>query len=183
MSKKKPEAVKRYNETASKYDNRYRLIQEQKYREIFSIIEFDSTDIILDVGSGTGLLLDYLSSSIEYILCCDLSFNMLAEGKKRHRKANFICADSDHLPFRDSCVNLTTCISVIQNLPDPIQTIKETFRILKKEGRLLLTALDKIYSDRKLREIIVKAGYDVNKLWHLSVEDFSVIAKKTKQGL
>jgi len=179
MSKKKHDVMKRYNETASKYDDRYKIIQEKKYREIFSMIDYDITDIILDVGSGTGLLLDYLSSSIENIICCDLSFNMLVEGKKRHSKANFICADSDHLPFRDSSFNLTTCISVIQNLPEPLQTIKESFRILKRGGRFLLTALDKIYSDKKLRDICVRAGYEINKLWHLSVEDFSVVAKKS----
>ncbi len=178
MTKKKHDVMKRYNETASKYDDRYRSIQEQKYREIFSMIDYDVNDIVLDVGSGTGLLLDYLSSSVENILCCDLSFNMLVEGRKRHNNAIFICADSDHLPFRDSSFDLTTCISVIQNLPEPFQTIEESFRILKDGGRLLLTALDKKYTDIELRNICVKAGYDVIKLWHLSVEDFSVIAEK-----
>lgn len=178
MSKKKHEAMRRYNETAIKYDARYSSIQKQKYREIFSLIDISRMDLILDIGSGTGLLLDFLSSSIENILCCDLSFKMLLEGKKRHPKAIFICADSDHLPFRKSSFNLTTCISVVQNLPEPFQTIKESFRILKEGGRLLLTALDKKYTDIGLRDMCSKAGYEINKLWHLSIEDFSVIAKK-----
>lgn len=178
MSKKKYEAGKKYEETATKYDARYSSIQQQKFREVFSQTKIKSSDLLLDVGAGTGLLLDFLPSNVQNIISCDISFNMLLEGKNKLKNALFVCADSEHLPFRESCLNIVTCFSVIQNLQEPTITVSESFRVLKIGGKLLLTVLDKIYCDKKLEEIIVQAGYEIEKLWHLSIEDFSVIAKK-----
>jgi ubiquinone/menaquinone biosynthesis C-methylase UbiE len=178
MKDKKYEVRRRYDATATQYDKRYLDIQMTKYIEIFSEIDIDDSEIILDVGGGTGLLLDFMENQISNIFCCDISFNMLKEGKSKHKANHFICADSDYLPFKENIFNKVICISVIQNVPNPQKTLREIYSILRCEGILILTALAKLFSDSKIGEITLKANFSVLKLWQLSIEDISVIAKK-----
>lgn len=178
MKDKKYEVRRRYDATATHYDKRYVDIQMTKFKEIFSEIVIDSSEIILDVGGGTGLLLDFMENQTSNIFCCDISFNMLIEGKKKHKANHFICADSDHLPFKENRFDKIICASVIQNVPYPQKTLQEIYISLRCQGILILTALIKLFSDTKIKEIMHKAHFSVLKLWQLSVEDISVIAKK-----
>lgn len=178
MKDKKYEVRRRYDATATQYDKRYLEIQMIKYNEIFSEINVDNSEIILDVGGGTGLLLDFMENQASNIFCCDISFNMLKEGKNKHKAKHFICADSDLLPFKENTFNKVICVSVIQNVPNPQITLREIYLVLRCEGILILTALTKLFSDSKIKEIMLKANFSTLKLWQLSVEDISVIAKK-----
>ena len=178
MRDKKYEVRRRYDATATHYDKRYLDIQMAKYSEIFSEIDVDNSELILDVGGGTGLLLDFMKNQTSNILCCDISFNMLKEGKNKHKTSHFVCADIDHLPFKESIFKKVICVSVIQNVPDPQLTLREIYSSLRCNGIIVLTALTKLFSDSKIKEIMHKARFSILKLWQLSVEDISIIAIK-----
>ena len=178
MRDKKYEVRRRYDATATHYDKRYLDIQMTKYSEIFSEIDVDNSELILDVGGGTGLLLDFMKNQTSNILCCDISFNMLKEGKNKHKTSHFVCADIDHLPFKENRFKKVICVSVIQNVPDPQLTLREIYSSLRCNGIIILTALTKLFSDSKIKEIMHKARFSILKLWQLSVEDISVIAIK-----
>ncbi len=180
MKDKKYEVRRRYDATATHYDKRYFDIQMKKYNEIFSEIDVDNSEIILDVGGGTGLLLDFMENQTSNIFCCDISFKMLKEGKNKHKANHFICADSDHLPFKENRFNKIICVSVIQNVPDPQITLQEIYSSLRCEGIIILTALTKLFSDTKIKEMMHKARFSILKLWQLTIEDISVIAKKNE---
>ncbi len=66
MLEKKKDIAFRYDSSAEIYDNRYENIQEKKYQEIFSRIDtsFEKSHI-LDVGCGTGNLLNIIKQSSE----------------------------------------------------------------------------------------------------------------------
>ncbi|MBY9000215.1 MAG: class I SAM-dependent methyltransferase [Candidatus Heimdallarchaeota archaeon] len=181
MGSKKYEIRRRYDATAKQYDSRYLEIQTTKYQELFSEIKIKSSDIILDVGGGTGLLLDFLKENSSNVICCDISFNMLKIGKKKHTRGNFICADSDFLPFREEGFDKVFCISVLNNLPKYHKTMVEMNFLLHKKGKLVLTALTKIFSKVKIEELILNANFAILKLWKLSIEDIAVLAKKNKK--
>ncbi len=178
MKDKKYEVRRRYDATATRYDKRYLDIQMTKYNEIFTEIDVNDSGIILDVGGGTGLLLDFMENQSSNIFCCDISFNMLKEGKNKHKTSYFICADSDQLPFKENRFSKIICVSMIQNIPNPQITLREIHSSLRCDGILILTALTKLFSDSKIKEIMRKARFSILKLWQLSIEDISVIAKK-----
>ncbi len=180
MKDKKYDVRRRYEATATQYDKRYLEIQMSKYNEIFSEIDVDNSDIILDVGGGTGLLLDFMENQTSNIFCCDISFKMLLEGKNKHKTNHFICADSDHLPFKKNIFNKIVCVSVIQNIPDPQITLREIHSSLRSEGIFILTALTKLFSDSDIKETMHKARFSILKLWQLPVEDIAVIANKNE---
>ncbi len=178
MKDKKYEVRRRYDATATYYDKRYWGIQMTKYNEIFSEIDIDNSEIILDVGGGTGLLFDFMENQTSNIFCCDVSFNMLKEGKNKHKANHFVCADSDHLPFKENRFSKIICVSVIQNVPNPQIALREIHSSLRCDGILILTALTKLFTDSKIKEIMHKASFSILKLWQLSIEDISVIAEK-----
>ncbi len=178
MSIKKFEVRRRYDTTAKHYDPRYTNIQNQKYREVFSNGNLSDYELILDVGAGTGLLLDFCKEKTQDVFCCDFSINMLIEGKKKHKNGFFICSDIESLPFRKNSFDLCTSFSVLQNIQDINKTIAEKFWVLKDNGELILTALKKKFDKNDLKHIIDKTGFKLVKIWNLSVEDISLIARK-----
>ena len=180
MNGKKFEIRRRYDATAKQYNQRYYTIQTKKYEETLQKIKFSNSDLILDVGGGTGLLLDKLSNFVEQIVCCDISYNMLLEGKLKHNNGSFVCADSDFLPFRNASFDKILCFSVLQNLPEPIKTVKELYRVLEFKGTSVSTVLTKIFTKNNLREIFEIAGFEIIQLWSLSIEDIAVIGKKNE---
>ena len=178
MNKKKSEATRRYNETAEGYDKRYREIQFTKFREVIRNLDVQQTDIILDIGGGTGLILDFNADLIRNTVICDISFEMLKEGRNKQKRGLFVCADIEELPFRSDCSDYTFLFSVLQNLQTPNRTFTESFRTLRKEGRIIITALSKIFEQNKLEEILIQTKFIVEKNWILSIEDLAIIGRK-----
>ncbi len=175
---KKIEATKRYNETAKLYDKRYGDIQIRKYQEVIPEITISDTDLIIDVGGGTGLLSDYLQNNSKNIFICDLSFEMLKEGKRKNKEGHFICADSEALPFRNDCCELVCYFSVFQNLESPDLSLSEGYRSLKPKGRIIVTVLSKLFTQEILEEMLNKNEFVIEKSCKLAVEDFAFIGKK-----
>jgi len=178
MDKRKAEIQHKYDASSRIYDKRYTEIQHGKYREVFSKLEIEDSDIIIDIGGGTGLLLDFLNPIKSNIFSSDLSFNMLREGKKKHPHCQFICADSEVLPFRNSCADLITSFTVFQNLPNPEEALNQILPIIKDKGTLILTALQKSYKKIDLENLITRFDLKIDTIWELSIEDTSVIARK-----
>ncbi|MHA2358227.1 MAG: class I SAM-dependent methyltransferase [Candidatus Heimdallarchaeaceae archaeon] len=180
MSKKKFDVRRKYDATARQYDDRYIDIQQSKYREVFANFDIEEGEVILDIGAGTGLLLDTFPSYVNSIFCCDFSFNMLKIGKEKHKNGNFICADSEKLPFREA--DLVTCFSVLQNIPNPENTLIEFHSVLKKNKSLILTALQKKFSEKDLRKLVQDSCFEIIRIWSLTQEDISVIAVKREKN-
>ncbi|MHA1953037.1 MAG: class I SAM-dependent methyltransferase [Candidatus Heimdallarchaeaceae archaeon] len=180
MNKRKAEVRRKYDTTAKAYDTRYTDIQNRKYLEVFSKFEVKDSDVIVDVGAGTGLLLDFLHTNKGNIFCCDLSFNMLKEGKKKHQHSHFICADSEYLPFRDSSADIVSSFTVFQNLPNPSSVMNQIIPILKYKGVLILTALQKKFNIKDLEKLIAQTNLETDIIWNLTYEDAFVIARKAE---
>ncbi len=129
--------VKKYDRTASFYNQRYREIQENKYKKM---INFPLKGKILDIGCGTGLLYDFLE--YDNYIGADLSLEMLKKGSF----ANKILADCEFLPFKDCVFDFVFSFTVLQNLLS-YRMISEAYRVLKREGIFVLTTLKKTYKE------------------------------------
>jgi len=129
--------VKKYDRTASFYNQRYREIQENKYKKM---INFPVKGKILDIGCGTGLLYDFLE--YDNYIGADLSLEMLKKGDF----ANKILADCEFLPFKDCVFDFVFSFTVLQNLLS-YRMISEAYRVLKRGGIFVLTTLKKTYKE------------------------------------
>jgi len=177
MINKKLEICKRYESTAKAYDKRYIDIQYQKFREILEKVPLSNKWLILDVGGGTGLLKDFIPSLNRNIFILDLSFSMLKEARKKDKESFVICGDGENLPFRDKIFDIITCISTLQNMPEPLKSLREQKRVAKKGAKIIVTVLKKSYSKNDLREIVEKAGLDIIEMFQMKIEDIATIVE------
>jgi phosphatidylethanolamine/phosphatidyl-N-methylethanolamine N-methyltransferase len=97
---------------------------------------------ILVNGIGTGLDLPYLPPTHHYV-GLDLTAAMLHRARSRsgNLQIHLIQGDSLNLPFADNCFDHVVLHLILAVVPDPAQCLKETARVLKTGGHILL--LDK----------------------------------------
>ena len=192
MSKKKS-IIDRYNSTANFYDERYKTIQEEKYK--ISLINYTLKEkIILDCGCGTGLLGEYIlnSKNEKEIFNCnfvavDLSLNMLLKFKqkllklKNKERISLILADIENLPFRDKKFNFIFSFTSFQNLPQYFKGILEVLRVSSVAGDLILTVLRKKLDLDNLVDFLKPLVEDLKVIDHQFVEDVIILCKNSQE--
>jgi SAM-dependent methyltransferase len=72
------------------------------------------------------------------VVAGDISTGMLAEGRRRHPKIDFIYADAMDLPFADDGFDVVTISFGIRNVHDVDTALAEMLRVLKPGGRLVI---------------------------------------------
>ena len=180
MAQKK-DIARRYDSSAEIYDNRYKDIQDKKYKEIFSRVDISGKKAILDVGCGTGTFLDIISKSQvngTKLVGIDLSFEMIKIAHEKNPDIDFIVADSDALPLRDVSFSSVFSVTHLQNLPEPEKTLNEMIRISMQETLIAISILRKTWSIEKLNELISSTNLQVTNQWSADVEDIGIICKK-----
>ncbi len=110
---------------------------------IFSILGNDDKLTILDAGCGTGALSHILANHGEHrILAVDISEQMLRNARNNlsswSDRIEFLNQDITQLPIQDASFDLIVSRFVVWTLPHPEQAIKEWYRLLKPNGKIIL---------------------------------------------
>ncbi|HOV07861.1 MAG TPA: bifunctional demethylmenaquinone methyltransferase/2-methoxy-6-polyprenyl-1,4-benzoquinol methylase UbiE [Spirochaetota bacterium] len=97
---------------------------------------------VLDLCCGTGDLTRQIIKSGGDVISLDFSFNMLKKGKKKGwLSGENISADACTLPFKSNIFDVLTIAFGIRNIPDIDVFLKESLRVLKPNGKLLILEL------------------------------------------
>ncbi len=152
----------RYDSTAQMYDQRYCEEQEAKYAVALNGLIVRSTDVVLDVGCGSGLFFSHIAKRVGAVLGLDISRGLLLQAKERAKAEGnvfLVLADADHLPFADTLFGSVFAFTILQNLPRPLETLKEIKRVTKKGGSIVLTALKRAIPLEVFADLISKANF------------------------
>jgi ubiquinone/menaquinone biosynthesis C-methylase UbiE len=108
-----------------------------------SVIGSDPVDALLDLGTGTGRILQLLAPLYRFAVGVDASRDMLAVARANLdrnglSKATVRLADILNLPLEDQDYDLVTIHQVLHFLDDPQAAIAEASRMLKPAGRLVV---------------------------------------------
>ena len=100
-------------------------------------------ETLVDLGTGTGRVLELFSGSASHLLGVDSSREMLAIARSQLEKngkmaAEFRLADIYALPLADQSADLVTIHQVLHFLDEPQKALLEARRILRPGGRLLV---------------------------------------------
>jgi demethylmenaquinone methyltransferase/2-methoxy-6-polyprenyl-1,4-benzoquinol methylase len=98
---------------------------------------------ILDVAAGTGTSSVALARSGATVIALDFSPGMVAEGRRKHKKIEFIEGDAQRLPFPDNQFDAVSISFGLRNVADPKAALAEMFRVLKPGGRLVVCEFSK----------------------------------------
>jgi ubiquinone/menaquinone biosynthesis C-methylase UbiE len=98
---------------------------------------------VLDIGSGTGVLLPFLIAELGdegKIIALDFSAEMLgqAQAKNFPPMVSFAQADVLAIPLADNSVDLAICNSVFPHFTDKAKALKEIARVLRNNGRVVI---------------------------------------------
>ncbi len=160
MVARKLELKRRYDETAGFYDRRYGGIQRTKYQMVTKNLP-SGRKRILDLGCGTGMFLEELSSRAEFVVGVDASPEMLKVAKGRAREVALVRADADALPFVDGSFDAVVSVTLLQNMPDPAATVGAVARVLRSGGVAVLTVLKRKCSQGELEKWVKQAGMEL----------------------
>lgn len=97
----------------------------------------------LDIGTGTGRLLELLAPQSDRAIGVDLSFDMLAVARANleragHRHVQLRPGDVYALPFDRASFDVVTVHQVLHYLEEPGRAVAEAARVLRPGGRLLI---------------------------------------------
>ena len=101
---------------------------------------------LLDVAGGTGdVSFKFLKRAGHgHATVCDLTENMLVEGRKRAEAAqmadslDWVVGDAMNLPFEDNSFDVYTISFGIRNVTRPQEALNEAYRVLRPGGRLMV---------------------------------------------
>jgi len=95
---------------------------------------------VLDVGCGTGKLVEFLTKSGFETFGCDPSNRAINIARTINKKGCIKKSSASKLPYKDKTFDLVTSISVIEHLAqkETRMFLKETKRVLKDNGFIFL---------------------------------------------
>ncbi len=136
---------KHFDGQAAVYDERdtYYYSQNGKIscRDIAQLVRDIPYEALLDVGCGTGFLINILARRKPARYCgLDLSGEMIrvAEGKAIPG-AEFTEGSADRLPYPDGSFDIVACSQSFHHYPYPEKAMQEAKRVLKPGGLYILS--------------------------------------------
>jgi SAM-dependent methyltransferase len=116
----------------------------QRPTKFESVREFlgDNPGVVLDLGCGPGVFTRYLCERATQVWAADIDEASLRRVKARHRgteNLGFVVAGAERLPFADGCLNTILFLEVLEHLPDDAAALLELRRVLRADGKLVLS--------------------------------------------
>jgi ubiquinone/menaquinone biosynthesis C-methylase UbiE len=127
----------RFDERASTYDES--AMHRGMATAVAAFADLDGVDAVLDVATGTGLVLRALRDRgfTGALAGVDLSPRMIDEARRHLPDADLRVADATRLPLDDDSFALVTCVTGLQLFPHPVDAIAEWARVLRPGGRAI----------------------------------------------
>jgi len=106
-----------------------------------SVIPWDGTQIVADVGCGNGFDLRQIvpQGRCRHAVGIDLSAGMLRslEDLRQPGVLSLVQADAQHLPLPDRTVDVAMAMHMLYHVPDIPAAIRELRRVTKRDGTVL----------------------------------------------
>jgi len=128
----------------------------------------------LEVGVGSGRFAEQLGIETGV----DPSEKLLEFARRRGIKV--FCASGESLPFEDGSFGTVFLLTTWEFLGEPLAVLKEIYRVLKPEGRLVNGYLDR--NGKWGRSYLEKAHQGHQLFRHARFDDYNTVAGLTRQA-
>jgi ubiquinone/menaquinone biosynthesis C-methylase UbiE len=162
--RKKREVMERYDLTAHMYNMRYAEEQAAKIEAALEGLKMEKYGLVLDTGCGTGILFRYVADKAKTTVGLDVSRKILLLAKehaKNFQNVHLILADADYMPLKENIFSHVFGITLIQNMPNPVKTLREIRRVAKRNAKIVVTGLKKAFSLDEFEELLRDADLNV----------------------
>jgi ubiquinone/menaquinone biosynthesis C-methylase UbiE len=141
-SNDKSAVIKEYGKLAPHYDRRWSFYNQATLRETLKRFEVQPGERVLDVGCGTGLLLEAIADAFPdaRLWGVDPSPEMLEMAARRLGDAVVLMqSPAESLPFPDQAFDLVVSTNAFHFFRDPLGALEGMARVLRPGGRLVIT--------------------------------------------
>lgn len=162
---------------ATKHDER------RVHQYILSKINKNSLSV-LDVGTGSAWVAEHFQNTSVKVVSLDISKKNVLIANQKYPSDNHspIVADSYTLPFIDNSFDTVIASEIIEHVISPKDFVAELYRVVKFNGKLIVTTPYKeklryylcIHCNKKTPVHAHIHSFDENKLIELSPEKFNV---------
>lgn len=188
-------SIREFTKAAKVYETDHAGIYEMckdDYPPMLAELEIDPFDNVLDVGCGTGPVIELLAKKYpeKHFVGLDITPAMIeVVQSKGLSNAEFLVGDAENLPFGDEDFDAVLCSNSFHHYPNPGAFLREAYRVLRPSGKLILrdyTSNDvvvwlmntfemplarlaghgdvRILKMREYRELVEAAGFAIEKL-------------------
>ena len=142
------------------------------------LLEIKPTDRVLDIGFGGGAAIKKMTKLVPdgLVMGIEVSQAMLRRGREKFRKlisqgkVDLKEGSAAKIPYENGWFDKIGAVNTIYFWPDPAAGLEEVFRVMKEQGRLVITYFTKemfhstrygftFYSEQHLRDLLEKAGF------------------------
>ncbi len=185
------------------YDRVFHFLGPER---LMSLLQPQPSERILDIGGGTGRVSQTFGDDY-VVVVCDSSWGMLREARQKQMIA--CCGLAERLPFADGAFDRIVMVDTFHHLHDQHVAAKETLRVLRPGGRLVIEEPDirrwsvkwialgerlllmrsrfhsiadlaRVFEEAGARIVAIEEGRDLNV--RLAVERVEVVINGGRQG-
>ncbi len=174
-----------FNEAANTWDNHFYKPELIAFlKQIVPTFHLKRGQKILDVGTGTGILIPFLLKAVGstgYVAAVDYSEKMVEKCRAKYGKypnVNIMVKEVENLPFPAETFDAITCFGLFPHLENKKKALCEMNRVLKPQGKLIIAhalsskeiashhhdaspvvAYDVLPEEANMRKLLVEAGF------------------------
>lgn len=108
--------------------------------ENWLINQFNDTDVVLELGCGSGLFSEIIATVVKRLVATDLSGEMIEQANKKLSKFINVetrIEDSYKTSFDDNTFDTVFMANLLHIVKNPVAILMEANRVLKDDGRIL----------------------------------------------
>lgn len=139
---------------------------------------------VLEVACGNGQGLGLLAKKAQSVVGGDFTESLVRKARATYQdRLPVLCFDGQVMPFRNRSFDVVVLFEAIYYLPDPDRFLAECRRVLRPNGTLLLSTVNREWSDfnpspmsrryfsaRELAELLSRHGFQTSVLGAFPVE-------------
>jgi len=115
------------------------------YENVAKVMELRPEDDLLEVACGNGYFLKKYASHVHSVAGLDLSKLCIKLATKKNKErvvrgsAKFVQGEAAQLPWEDNKFSAVTVMGGFSAFPKPSESLKELYRVLRPEGRAVVS--------------------------------------------